>query len=43
MYLLFMLLNIVGVSFAASFELVIAVAAVVELVFFMAVVAPGAH
>ncbi len=42
-YLLFMLLNIVGVSLAASFELIITVAAVVELVVFMAVVAPGAH
>ena len=42
-YLLFMLLNIVGVSLAASFELVITLAAVLELVLFMAVVAPGAH
>ena len=42
-YLLFMLLNIVGVSLAASFEFVITVAAVIELIVFMAVVAPGAH
>lgn len=42
-YLLFMLLNIVGVSLAASFELVITLAAVIELLIFMAVVAPGAH
>ena len=42
-FLLFMLVNIVGVSLAASVELFITVAAVLELLFFMLVVAPHAH
>ena len=42
-YLVFLLLNIIGVNLAASFEFIITVAAVIELVLFMAVVAPGAH
>ena len=42
-YLLFMTLNIVGVQIAASFELVVTVLAIAELLVFMAVVAPGAH
>ncbi|GBQ13817.1 ethanolamine permease [Swaminathania salitolerans] len=40
-YLLFMTLNIAGVHIAASFELVITIAAIVELLVFMAVVAPS--
>lgn len=42
-YLLFMTINIVGVKIAASFELFITVLAIIELVVFMAVVAPGFH
>lgn len=42
-YLLFMTLNIVGVQIAASFELIVTVLAIAELLVFMAVVAPGAH
>ena len=42
-YLVFMLLNIVGVQIAASFELVVTVLAIAELLVFMAVVAPAAH
>jgi ethanolamine permease len=42
-YVLFMALNIAGVQIAASFELVVTVLAIVELLVFMAVVAPGAH
>ena len=42
-YLVFMTLNIVGVQIAASFELVVTVLAIAELLVFMAVVAPGAH
>ena len=42
-YLIFMTLNIVGVQIAASFELVVTVLAIAELLVFMAVVAPGAH
>ncbi len=42
-YLLFMALNIAGVEIAASFELVVTVLAIAELLVFMAVVAPGAH
>ena len=42
-YLLFMALNILGVQIAASFELIVTVLAIAELLVFMAVVAPGAH
>ena len=40
-YVIFMTLNILGVSIAATFELVVTVLAVVELLVFMGVVAPG--
>ncbi|ADV81016.1 ethanolamine permease [Terriglobus saanensis] len=40
-YLLFMAINIIGVRIAASFELLITVLAIVELLVFMGVVAPG--
>jgi ethanolamine permease len=40
-YLLFMTINIVGVKIAASFELFITILAIIELLVFMAVVAPG--
>ncbi|PVZ19519.1 MULTISPECIES: ethanolamine permease [unclassified Pseudomonas] len=40
-YLIFMTLNIVGVNIAATFELVVTVLAVIELLVFMGVVAPG--
>ncbi|WP_397448944.1 ethanolamine permease [Pseudomonas sp. NA-150] len=40
-YVVFMGLNIVGVSIAATFELVVTVLAVIELLVFMGVVAPG--
>ena len=40
-YLIFMTLNILGVSIAATFELVVTVLAVVELLVFMGVVSPG--
>ncbi|WP_426199102.1 ethanolamine permease [Pseudomonas sp. DC3200b2] len=40
-YLVFMTLNILGVSIAATFELVVTVLAVAELLVFMGVVAPG--
>lgn len=40
-YILFMTLNIVGVSLAASFELLITVVAIGELLIFMGVVSPG--
>ena len=40
-YFIFMTLNILGVSIAATFELVVTVLAVVELLVFMGVVAPG--
>ena len=40
-YLLFMAINIVGVRVAASFELFITILAIIELLVFMAVVAPG--
>ena len=40
-YLVFMGLNILGVSIAATFELVVTVLAVLELLVFMGVVAPG--
>ncbi|WP_416423598.1 ethanolamine permease [Pseudomonas sp. App30] len=40
-YLVFMGLNIIGVNIAATFELVVTVLAVLELLVFMGVVAPG--
>ena len=40
-YFVFMTLNIIGVSIAATFELVVTVLAVAELLVFMGVVAPG--
>ncbi|MGH8355690.1 MAG: ethanolamine permease [Pseudomonas sp.] len=40
-YLVFMTLNILGVSIAAAFELVVTILAVAELLVFMGVVAPG--
>ncbi|WP_261641431.1 ethanolamine permease [Erwinia mallotivora] len=40
-YIVFMALNILGVKLAAMFELVVTVLAVVELLVFMGVVAPG--
>jgi len=40
-YLVFMTLNILGVKLAAMFELVVTVLAVIELLVFMGVVAPG--
>jgi ethanolamine permease len=40
-YVVFMLLNIVGVQIAASFELFVTVLAIAELLVFMAVVCPG--
>ena len=40
-YLIFMSLNILGVKLAAMFELVVTVLAVIELLVFMGVVAPG--
>lgn len=40
-YVIFMALNIAGVSIAATFELIVTIAAIVELLIFMAVVAPG--
>jgi len=40
-YLLFMILNIVGVHVAATFELFVTIAAIIELLVFMAVVAPS--
>jgi len=42
-YLVFMTINIIGVKIAASFELLITVLAIVELLVFMGVVAPGFH
>ena len=42
-YLLFMAINILGVKLAASFELVVTLLAIGELLVFMAVVAPGFH
>lgn len=41
MYLLFMGLNILGISIAASFELTVTVLAIIELLVFMGVVSPG--
>ena len=40
-YLIFMTLNILGVSIAATFELIVTILAVGELLVFMGVVAPG--
>ena len=40
-YVVFMTLNIVGVNIAATFELVVTILAVLELLVFMGVVAPG--
>ncbi|MCP1624446.1 ethanolamine permease [Pseudomonas nitroreducens] len=40
-YLIFMTLNILGVSIAATFELIVTLLAVAELLVFMGVVAPG--
>ncbi|MDF3864558.1 ethanolamine permease [Pseudomonas denitrificans (nom. rej.)] len=40
-YLIFMTLNILGVSIAATFELIVTILAVAELLVFMGVVAPG--
>jgi ethanolamine permease len=40
-YLLFMGLNIIGVQIAATFELIVTILAVLELLVFMGVVAPG--
>jgi ethanolamine permease len=40
-YLVFMSLNIVGVAIAATFELVVTVLAILELLVFMGVVSPG--
>jgi ethanolamine permease len=40
-YIVFMALNILGVTIAATFELVVTVFAVIELLVFMGVVAPG--
>jgi len=40
-YLIFMTLNIVGVQIAATFELVMTILAIVELLVFMGVVSPG--
>lgn len=40
-YLVFMALNILGVSIAATFELCVTLLAIVELLVFMGVVAPG--
>ena len=40
-YFVFMTLNILGVSIAATFELIVTVLAVAELLVFMGVVAPG--
>ena len=40
-YLVFMALNIAGVTIAATFELIVTVLAIIELLIFMAVVTPG--
>ncbi len=40
-YVVFMTLNIVGVSIAATFELFVTILAIIELCIFMGVVAPG--
>jgi ethanolamine permease len=40
-YVVFMLLNVIGIEVAASFELVITILAIFELLVFMGVVSPG--
>lgn len=40
-YIIFMTLNILGVGIAATFELVVTLLAIFELLVFMGVVAPG--
>src|ERR1700733_14975391 len=40
-YVIFTLLNIAGVTIAATFELIVTVLAIIELLIFMAVVTPG--
>ncbi len=40
-YVVFMALNIIGMTIAASFELIVTIVAIVELLVFMGVVAPG--
>ena len=40
-YIVFMILNILGVSIAANFELAVTILAIIELLVFMGVVAPG--
>jgi len=40
-YVLFMAINIIGVKIAASFEFIVTLLAIIELLVFMAVVAPG--
>jgi len=40
-YLVFMAINIIGVRIAASFEFIVTLLAIIELLVFMAVVAPG--
>ncbi len=40
-YLVFMLLNILGVAIAATFELIVTILAIFELLVFMGVVSPG--
>jgi ethanolamine permease len=42
-YLVFMLLNILGVQIAATFELIVTLLAIAELLVFMMVVLPGSH
>ena len=42
-YLVFMLLNILGVQIAATFEVIVTILAIAELLVFMAVVSPGSH
>jgi ethanolamine permease len=40
-YFVFMILNIVGVSIAATFELFVTILAIIELIVFMGIVSPG--
>jgi ethanolamine permease len=42
-YLVFMLLNILGVQIAATFEVIVTMLAIAELLVFMMVVSPGSH
>lgn len=42
-YIIFVCLNLMGVSMAATFELVVTIIAIFELLVFMGVVAPGFH